>query len=423
MLHNPPKSCDHVRAGAAIQPRRRKLLSLLTVLSITAGSLLLSRQPSAYAQPQGIEVNTQVSVPVTESAAAARTQALADAMQQALEQAVTQAAPESRGRLYLVNMRAREFVTGYRVLEEGEASGIFTMRIEAQVDLPRLLRALQSGASSVRKLSAKRVAIGLCATPTRSETATQAAFAAQTQARAFLADKVETIEMLPPVRCQNEQPGLLDSGQVPLHSVLMLTLDEEVTTHDIRGTLPALVGAQARVQWRVLSREGGTSSTPVLQPAEASAFAETKAAAQAAAYRDAAQKGLTQLLSRPGVLPASGHGVLITLEGLSGFARYQQAVRALAALPGVTQAEPRRFVPATDKGPPQQQILLHTSVSAESLGALLGRTPLAGLQAQVMPQPGNALRVLLVETNELPVALPPPPAGAESEGTVEPKQP
>ena len=324
----------------------------MTVLSITSGSLLLSQQPSAYAQPQGIEVSTQVSVPVTESAAAARTQALADAMQQALEQAVTQAAPESRGRLYLVNMRAREFVTGYRVLEEGEASGIFTMRIEAQVDLPRLLRELQSGASSVRKLSPKRVAIGLCATPTRSETATQAAFAAQTQARAFLADKVETIEMLPPVRCQSEQPGLLDSGQVPLHSVLMLTLDEEVTTHDIRGTLPALVGAQARVQWRALGREGGASGTPVLQPAEASAFAETKAAAQAAAYRDAAQKGLTQLLSRPGVLPASGHGVLITLEGLSGFARYQQAVRALAALPGVTQAEPRRFVPATDKGPP-----------------------------------------------------------------------
>ena len=151
-----PLRAPHQAAARTCRASRGWALALL---------LLTAPITAAHGQPQGSGPSFAVSaqVPVQDDAARARARALLEAMNQALEQAVTQAAPEARGRLYLLAARARDYITTYRVLEEGESGGQFLLRLEAQVDLPRLLHDLQGTLPASRQASARRAALLLCA--------------------------------------------------------------------------------------------------------------------------------------------------------------------------------------------------------------------------------------------------------------------
>ena len=115
---------------------------------------------------------------------------------------------------------------------------------------------------------------------------------------------------------------------------------------------------------------------------------------------------LGQLLKRPGILPYSGSSVLVSILGAGSYPSYQQLLRVLGALPGVTRAEPRRFVarsgPASAQSDDLVQVLVHTTSSPEALGAALGRTPLSGLRLQVAPQSAGELRVVCAPGSALP---------------------
>ena len=146
-----PLRAPHQAAARTCRASRGWALALL---------LLTAPITAAHGQPQGSGPSFAVSaqVPVQDDAARARARALLEAMNQALEQAVTQAAPEARGRLYLLAARARDYITTYRVLEEGESGGQFLLRLEAQVDLPRLLHDLQGTLPASRQASTRRAA-------------------------------------------------------------------------------------------------------------------------------------------------------------------------------------------------------------------------------------------------------------------------
>jgi hypothetical protein len=371
-------------------------------------------------------------VPAQEDAARARSRALADAMNQALEQAVAQAAPEVRGRLYLLSARARDYITTYRVLEEGETGGQFLLRLQAEVDLPRLLRDLQGTVPAVRQAGPRRAGLLVCST-----TASPAAETLVEQTRGLLSERGESIERLTAAQCSPTlaQSAASGASKSPVHALLMLTLDDNLQAEEVRGTQPRRFGALGHATWRAhqLGESNAPSQAALSETAEAAGFGETAEAAAQTAQQTASGNALEKLLKRPGVLPYSGSSVLVSILGAGGYANYQQLLRVLAALPGVSQAEPRRFLPATGAGAGQtddlMQVLLHTASSPQTLGAALARTPLSGLSLQVAPQGPAELRVVCAPGSALPaegpVELPPPPPipeGSEA-GTPSPPRP
>lgn len=399
------------------RPRPRRLVSWalgLLLGSLGAGPAL------AQAPVSGPSFEVSAQVPIQDDAARARGRALLDAMNQALEQAVAQAAPEARGRLYLLSPRARDYITTYRVLEEGDSDGQFVLRLAAQVDLPRLLRDLQGTVPVSRQVSGRRLALLLCATPSVDGSGGQAAeldalaAAAVDKARTLLSASGETVELLSAAQCSpaaGANPAVL--GKSPAHALLGLTLQGSNRSEEVRGTQPRLFGALGHATWRAVplrAAAAGTDTT-LSETVETPAFAETAEAAAMEAQQRSAATALGLLLKRPGVLPYSGSSVLVSILGAGSYANYQQLLRVLGALPGVLRAEPRRFVPARAAGAEASddliQVLVHTAASPESLGAALGRTPLSGLRLQVAPQGVGELRVLCAPGSALPPETPP----------------
>jgi hypothetical protein len=391
-----------------MRPVFRRFLagSLAVALALQIGTF----SPLARAQAPSFEASA--AVPVQEDLVRARAQAISDALGRALEQAVAQVAPEARSRVYLVLGRARDYVTTYRVLEEGEVAGQFQIRLEVQFDLSRLLRELQSDKS--RPVKAPSATIVVC-TPSDSPSAQAALLAA----RGLLDEQGAASSSLPAAACADQ----LKSGA----ALLALVLDDNPQSVEIRGTQPARFGALARAEWRLV--RGG--SEPLRETGEGTIFLESAASAVAEAQRVAALSGLRQLLKRSGAglsgLSRGAAGVLLTLEGVGSYGNYQQLVKAMAALPGVSRVEPRRFFsqpaaanPATGSEPPapsapsaeerQVQVLLHTAASAETIGAAIGRAPLGGLRLQVAPLGPAELRVICTAASNVPSATDENPA-------------
>lgn len=344
--------------------------------------LLLGR---AWAQAPSFEASAAVTVQVQEDLVRARAQALSDALGRALEQAVAQVAPEARSRVYLVQSRARDYVTTYRVLDEGEQAGQFQVRVDVQFDLPRLLHDLQAAPT---RPSQTQSTLTVCSAAGAAEA--QAAVAA---ARAQLAERLGTVETLDAAGCAERlrtQPA----------SLLVLVPDASPHSEEIRGTNPTRFGAVAHAEWQ-LYRGGGSEAVKEL--GEGTVFLDTAGAALIEAQRQAAQVGLGRLMARPGALPHGAAGVLLTLEGVGSFGNYQQLLKALGALPGVTRVEPRRFVAAGGEES-KVQVLIQTGATAETLGAALGRAPLGGMRLQVAPIGPTELRVIVAASGALPSA-------------------
>ena len=103
--------------------------------------------------PGGHIVTGQAPV-VGGNAAGARERALDDAIKQAVNQALAAIVdPQTRAAqaktLKAIEAKARSFVPRYRTLEEGEVNGVYTVRMEAEVDETALRRRIERGASPV----------------------------------------------------------------------------------------------------------------------------------------------------------------------------------------------------------------------------------------------------------------------------------
>lgn len=348
-----------------------------------------------------------------------RERALADAMQRALEQAVLQAAPEARGRLYVVSGRARQYVTSFRVLSEGESAGQFQVRISAQVDVPRLLRDLQPGArgdAGPRRAAGRR---GLLVCTAQADAARASPGAAAVAGAALSALREELAgaaapaptSACPEAAAEGEWPRALSRAGAAAAVLLLETRAVEAPV-PLRGTLPQQFGAALRVTLALISERGDRAQ----EGAEAFGFGDSVETAQQAAARQAAQRAAAALLPKlrslsPGAAGPEGTALLLTLEGVPSYGAYQALLRTVAALPGVQSVEPQRFSPR------EGQVGLAVGLAAPDaagaggpagLGALLARTPLSGLRVQVMPPEGNRLRVLVAPEHALPAAPPPP---------------
>lgn len=390
----------------------RRSSSLFLSLS-GALALTVAVPSSASAQAVRVEVETTAVMPPGERGAGGdlartRAQALSEALAQAIEDAAGQSAPELAGRLYLVKGRARDYVLSYRILEEGESQGQFRLRVQCEVDLPRLVRDLSGAPGPVRAPGPR---LRICGAPPADVLA---------ELRTAIGTRA-AVESASATDCASAE-----SGTTP---TLFYATTHTVAAEPIRGTLPELYGAEATVELRALR----SPENQVSESATAPAFADSGPEASRQAVLAATRAALGRLLARPFVLPGGSSGVTVSLEGLSGYQRYQRVLRVLSSLPGVSRVEPRRFVPPTRAGlPPPSgalapgerddltQVFLSTAETPQVIGAALARAPLGELRLQVSPTPTGELRVLCTSESALPDATAPTDAAPPEPPTPDP---
>jgi hypothetical protein len=106
--------------------------------------------PTEVPSTPGARIVTGQAPVVGGNAAGARERALDDALKQAVNQAVAALVdPQTRAAqaktLKAIEAKARSFVPRYRTLEEGETNGVYTIRLEAEVDELLLRRKIERG--------------------------------------------------------------------------------------------------------------------------------------------------------------------------------------------------------------------------------------------------------------------------------------
>ena len=109
------------------------------------------RAPRTFRRCRAGRIVTGQAPVVGGNAAGARERALDDAIKQAVNQALAAIVdPQTRAAqaktLKAIEAKARSFVPRYRTLEEGEANGVYTVRLEAEVDEAALRRRIERGA-------------------------------------------------------------------------------------------------------------------------------------------------------------------------------------------------------------------------------------------------------------------------------------
>lgn len=141
-------------------PRRRWAVTGGVLVAALAFPAAVPGQPAPPAPPPateiapqpGMRIGTGQAPVVGGNAAGARERALDEAIRQAVELAlgdlVEPAARAAQAKTWkAILAKARSFVPRYRTLEEGEASGVYTIRVEAEVDEVALRRRLEKASA------------------------------------------------------------------------------------------------------------------------------------------------------------------------------------------------------------------------------------------------------------------------------------
>jgi hypothetical protein len=140
---------------------KRAVLSAVLLAVSSVGSSARAQAPAPAAPPPpaaptevpstaGARIVTGQAPVVGGNAAGARERALDDALKQAVNQAIGALVdPQTRAAqaktLKAIEAKARSFVPRYRTLEEGETNGVYTIRLEAEVDEIALRRKIERG--------------------------------------------------------------------------------------------------------------------------------------------------------------------------------------------------------------------------------------------------------------------------------------
>ena len=139
---------------------RRPIASLPTVvaagLTLVAAAALAQEPPVAPAAQPGVRIVAGQSAIIGGNGAGARDRALEEAFRQAIDQSLAELldaatrAGQARA-IRALEARARTYVRRYRALEEGEANGAYSVRLEVEVDEPALRRAVESWGQSAQR--------------------------------------------------------------------------------------------------------------------------------------------------------------------------------------------------------------------------------------------------------------------------------
>jgi hypothetical protein len=329
---------------------------------------------AAWAQEPAFEALGQVTVTGGDHVRA-RDRALDDALRQAVEQAVATVlepaqlvarSSELRLRIY---PKARSYISNYRILDEGETSGVFQVHVSATVSTGRLSRELATA-------------------PPAAETKLRALICAPAPVEKVAKETLVArgVQILPPPEpCTPADAA--KSAQASGAQGAIVGGSEVAPEGNIRGT--EQVAARAKVTLKVLEPGGKLLADG---NAERVAYDRTAEAAADGAARAAATetvRNLQPILAQrwPGTGDAVTGGVTVHVNGLQRYLDYGALMRSLSAMPGVAGVEPRRFA----RG--EVDLFVRTASMASQLSAALDRAPPPGMRIRSTAEGEGALRV------------------------------
>jgi hypothetical protein len=336
---------------------------------------------TAFAQEPSFEALGQITV-VGGDRVKARERALDEALRQAVEQAVATIldppavvarSAELRLRIY---PKARSYVSNYRILDEGETSGVFQVHVSAQVATGNLARDLATTQPPPTANGQKARAV-VCANSPAIERVAKAALAAR------------GVELAPPPPTCSEDVAARAAQAAGAQGALVGS-SETTAEGPIRGT--AQVAARAKVKLALVESSGRVSAQGA---SDRTAYAPTAAGAAEAAEREAATEATRELQPSLAARWPSGDvvagGVTVHVRGALRWSEYASLLRALSALPGVAAVEPRRF------SKKEADLLLRTASSAPQIASALDHAPPAGVRVTAAAE-GDAVRIDVAAT-------------------------
>jgi hypothetical protein len=309
----------------------------------------------------GLRIVTGQSTVVGGNSAGARERALDEAFRQGIDQSLAELldAPTRAAQakaIKALGAKARTYVRRYRALEEGEAAGLYTVKLEVEVDEPALRRAVERwGAPAGVASPVAAPAPGLLLVAPSSEVAAPllAALVAQ-GARAQLAEPAAAAP----------SAALAAAVRASLPQVAFVT-SESRDEGLVRGT--AKIGASCRVSARVVSTPAGL---PVAEHASSPvAFGDDEAAARAQCFGQAAAELATRLAPAGAAAHVAGGDLrAVTIEAdVVEPAAVVALLRNVRAVGSVSSAELRHVSPG------KAEIRTRTRGLAQALAPALAR--------------------------------------------------
>jgi hypothetical protein len=350
-------------------------------------------QEEPVGQP-GLHIVTGQSPVVGGNAAAARERALDEALRQAVSQSLADMldaptrAAQAKG-VKALEARARSYVRGYRTLEEGEAAGTYSVRLEAEVDEVALRRAAERLGNTAAPGQARPTSVRYVLVVSGANDFGPLLAAALEAAGAH----AHLVPPAPPGQePQVQWPAVPDSEAVQLATVRVDVTDEG----PVRGT--ARVASSCRAEVRVTTARMQPVAEHTVTPR---AFADRPDAARADCLARAAVD-LASRMVRTGVTPA-GQGDLRTIIVEADVVEpgaVAPLVKAIRSVGAVSSAELRRVSPG------RAEIRVRTRTLAPALAPTLSRDGGGVITLSQVEVAGDRIRVKV----RLRPAAPPPPA-------------
>jgi hypothetical protein len=361
------------------------LLVALAAAAPAAAPPPAQEQPAGQPVGQpGLHIVAGRSAIVGGNAAGARERALDEALRQAVSQALAEMldpqtrAAQAKG-IKALEARARNYVRGYRTLEEGEANGAYGIRLEAEVDELALRRAAErlgvpgGGTAAPPAGTPPRAAgNGLLLVPVGDPGAGPALAAALSAvgARAQVASSTE-----PAAAAQAAARASLPQ----IAFVTAAATDEG----PVRGT--GKLAVSCRIAARVVAASSG------LPVAEQAAAPRTFADREETAHSDCLARAASELAAR--LVPAAGAAAPSDLRTINieadvvepgAVAALLRAVRAVGA---VSSAELRRISPG------RAEIRVRTRTLATALAPALSRDAAGVITLSSVEVAGDLIRL------------------------------
>ena len=373
-------------------------LALVGAVSSSPGTAHADEPAPPAPLPPGVRLVSGQAAIVAGNTAGARERALDEAMRQAVEQALSEQldaqtrAAQARA-IKTLQGRARTFIKRYRTVDENEANGLYTIRIEAEVDEAALGHATE-------RWTVPALTPGT--PPARSSAAMMVVVSGPADAGAALMHALAANG----IRAQLGDPSLSDptrAVQAAGRSALPMVAFVSATVVDegiVRGAGQSAVSCQMGA--KVVSVPSGQSV--VEATAAPRAFAERPSAARADCFARAAG-AIAPRLSPSGTGPASAPSdlrvLVLDLDVVepSAIGTFLKTVRGLGS---VSSAEVRRILLG------RAEIRVRTRLAAPALAAALSRDVNGPLVVSDVQTAGDLvrLRVRLRPQPALPVASP-----------------
>ena len=374
------------------------VLGAFALAIVTSPGAAFADEPVPAPLPPGVRLVSGQAAIVAGNTAGARERALDEAMRQAVEQALAEQldaqtrAAQARA-IKTLQGRARTFIKSYRTVEENEANGLYTIRIEAEVDEAALRHATERWAAPGPALAPPSA---------RSSSAMMVVVSGPADAGAALMQALASKG----IRAQLGDPSLTDptrAVQAAGRSALPMVAFVSATVVDegiVRGVGQTAVSCQ--IGAKVVSVPSGQSVVEAQSALRA--FAERAPAARSDCFARTAAV-IAPRLSPSGTGPASAPSdlrvLVLDLDVVepSAIGTFLKTVRALGS---VSSAEVRRILLG------RAEIHVRTRLAAPALAAALSRDVAGPIVISDVQTAGDLvrLRVRLRPAPAAPVASP-----------------